>query len=239
VKKILALVLLLASMSYAQGGTGSSGTMTLGDLMTETYQNVAGYLVPAQRYTVYDSTWVIDEINAASRNVACELLAIPRDTFISINDSTEFYDLPGDFYAIGEPNGWVSARKGGTALDIAMDNIDPKAVGKTRQANTIPKAYIVHGAKIQIIPCNDDSDSVHIVYFARANVLDSVGDTSNITSDYQTDIALRASQALILGKLPVLTDIDKLRVEGFTARQAQEDARLKNLGKTLIEALPK
>lgn len=238
-KKTLALILLLTSMAFAQGGVGSDGAMTLGDIMTETYQNVAGYLVPDQRYTMYDSAWVIDEINAACRNVSRDLLAVPRDTFIAITDSTEQYDLPDDFYAIGEPFGWVAARKGGTALDIAMDNIDTKAVGKTRQANTTPKAYIVHGTWIQIIPCNNDTDSVHIVYFARANVMDSVGDTSNITSDYQTDIALRASQALILGKFPVLSEIDKLKVEGFAARQAQEDARLKNLNKTLIEALPK
>jgi len=235
-KKVILLILLTMPTLFAADIAGDTSALTLGDLMTQTYEEVAGYITANSRYIQYDSTWVTNSINNACHDIARKYLAVPRDTTITISDSTELYELPSDFYALDR----MSSIKAGVGLENGMTETNAKVVGQKRQSgNVAPLFYIISGHKVQLIPCNNDSDSVHVYYFARANTLDSTGDTSNISNDYKELIVLNAAQRLMRGKLSLLSEMDKSKLDDISARLKQEDDRIKERDKPTLEALPK
>ena len=240
-KKLLMLLLIstLAASLWADS-EGESGSMTLGDIMTQAYEEVAGYMASSVRYQSFDSTWVINQANNACRRVAKNLHCVERDTFITMTAAVEFYGLPLDI--LDGPTGIdrVGSIKAGTGLENRMKAIDPDAVGVNRQSGSgAPQFYIVSGDSIQFIPANNDSDSVHVYYFARANNLDSSSDTSNIENDYQDLIVYETVKALLRGKAPVLGAVGEARMAEIEALRFAEETRLKRLSKSELEVLPK
>lgn len=196
-KKALTVLLVLALVVPALTAdiVGTNNIVTLGDLMTDVYAEIAGFMASGSRYIYADSTLVINRINAACREIA-EAGKIERDTTVTVVAGTENYALPYDFLMAL----WLSSKESGTDLEYGMDSIPGNMVGKHRADKGIPRFWRVDKSRLHIEPANNDGDSIIVHYGAYANVMDSTADTSNVDRSYRTAVASRASQMILQSK---------------------------------------
>jgi hypothetical protein len=225
--QIAILLILLVGASFASDRAGQGNTITVGDLVTQLYNEMVNYT---------SSLIALENAGQATLN---RFEACKRDTAIDMISGTETYSLPSDFLRAR----YATAIEDGQKLEIVMKEMLPTQVGMYRDPEGIPAKYFIHDvATIHIEPANNSGDTVRLYYVPNVAAMDSVQDTTNIDRAFKDYLVIDAKERLWGGsatrddKIAIVANKRLEEIKALKEAEAEQLAKY-NVGGSVLEDL--
>jgi hypothetical protein len=234
--KKIALILLVGA-SFASDRAGQGNTITVGDLVTQLYNEMVNYTSSPEKH--WDTTSVLIALENAGQATLNRFEACKRDTAIDMISGTETYSLPSDFLRAR----YATAIEDGQKLEIVMKEMLPTQVGMYRDPEGIPAKYFIHDVTtIHIEPANNSGDTVRLYYVPNVAAMDSVQDTTNIDRAFKDYLVIDAKERLWGGsatrddKIAIVANKRLEEIKALKEAEAEQLAKY-NVGGSVLEDL--